>query len=85
MGNGQCRVLIQSASHAGCFIAPAPTPFEGWDEALPPSIGAVDAEREVYVSDSGINALVPWFASRQKAGTRIDSDAAAIQRFAMGR
>lgn len=84
MGNGQCWVLIQSASHAGCFIAPAPTPFEGWDEALPPSLGKVDAAREIYVSESSINALVPWFAARQKAGSRIDSDAAAIQRFAQG-
>ncbi|MBB1073244.1 hypothetical protein HUU62_02300 [Rhodoferax sp. 4810] len=84
MGNGQCWVLIQSASHAGCFIAPAPTPFEGWDEALPPSLGMVDAEREVYMSDSSINALVPWFSSRQSTGSRIDSDAAAILRFALG-
>lgn len=84
MGNGQCWVLIQSTSHAGCFIAPAPTPFEGWDEALPPSLGTVDAEREVYMSESSINTLVPWFAARQKAGSRIDSDAAAIQRFAQG-
>ncbi len=84
MGNGQCWVLIQSASHTGCFIAPAPTPFEGWDEALPLSLGKVDAEREVYVSDRSINELVGWFAPRQKVGTRIDSDAAAIQRFALG-
>jgi hypothetical protein len=61
IGNGQCWVLIQSASHAGCFIAPAPTPFEGWDEAFPPSLGKVDAERGVYVSDSSVNTLVGWF------------------------
>ncbi|MDR3368158.1 hypothetical protein [Rhodoferax sp.] len=84
MGNGQCWVLIHSASHAGCFIAPVPTPFEGRDEALPPSLGKVDAEREVYVSDSSINVLVGWFAYHQRAGSRIDSDAAAIQRFAVG-
>jgi len=83
MGNGQCWVLIQSARPAGCYIAPAPTPFEGWDEALPASLGKVDAELEVYVSESSISALVPWFASRQKVGSRIDSDAAAIHRFAV--
>ena len=84
MGNGQCWVLMQSATHAGCFIAPAPTPFESWDEALPPTIGSVDMEREVYVSDRDINALVGWFASRCKNGSRIDSGAAAIQHFALG-
>jgi hypothetical protein len=83
LGDGQCWVLIQSASHAGCFIAPAPTPFESWDEALPASIGSVDAEREVYVSDKNINDLVSWFVTRSTNGSRIDSDAAAIQRFAL--
>lgn len=83
MGDGQCWVLIQSASNSGCFIAPAPTPFESWDEALPQSLGTVDVKREVYVSDSNINALVGWFASRCTRGSRIDSDAAAIQRFAV--
>lgn len=83
MGNGQYWVLIQSSSHAGCFIAPAPTPFESWDEALPASIGSVDAEREVYVSDKSINDLVSWFVIRCTNGSRIDSDAAAIQRFAL--
>ena len=84
MGNGQCWVLMRSASHAGCFIAPAPTPFESWDEALPSSLGSVDLEREVYVSNSNINALTAWFASRCTNGSRIDSDAAAIQKFTMG-
>lgn len=83
MDDGQCWVLIQSASHAGCFIAPAPIPFESWDEALPPSLGAVDIKCHVYVSDANINALVGWFASRCTHGSRIDSDAAAIQRFAV--
>ena len=83
MGNSQYWVLMQSASHAGCFIAPAPTPFESWDEALPTSLGKVDADREVYVSDSNINVLVGWFASRCTNGSRIDSDAVAIQQFAL--
>jgi hypothetical protein len=83
MANNNCWVLMQSASHPGCFIAPAPTPFEGWDEALPPSLGRVDAHREIYVSDSNINALVPWFSSRCTKGSRIDSDAGAIQSFAL--
>lgn len=83
MGDGQYWVLMQSASHAGCFIAPAPAPFESWDEALPPSLGTLDVEREVYVSDKSINDLVGWFVSRCTNGSRIDSDAAAIQRFAL--
>jgi hypothetical protein len=42
MSDSQCWVLMQSASHAGCFIAPAPIPFDSWDEALPLSLGKVD-------------------------------------------
>jgi hypothetical protein len=83
MGNGHCWVLMQSASHTGCFIAPAPSPFESWDEALPASLGSVDFEREVYASDSNINDLVAWFRLRRPKGSRIDSDAAAIQKFAL--
>lgn len=84
VGNGQCWVVMQSATHAGCFIAPSPTPFESWDEALPQTIGNVDVERRIYVSQKGINALVSWFMARCTNGSRIDSSAAAIQRFALG-
>ena len=84
MSDSQCWVLMQSASHAGCFIAPASIPFEAWDEALPPSLGKVDVDREVYVSDNKITALIGWFASRCTEGSRIDSDASAIQHFALG-
>lgn len=84
VGDGQCWVLMQSATHDGCFIAPAPTAFESWDEALPGSLGTVDVDRKVYVSDKTINVLSGWFVSRCKKGSRIDSDAMAIQLFALG-
>lgn len=83
VAKGQCWVLMQSASHDGCFIAPAPVPFESWDEALPPSIGAADVERSVYVSQRHVNELTAWFSQRCSKGTRIDSDAWAIQQFAL--
>lgn len=54
VGEGQCWVLMQSASHDGCFIAPAPVPFVAWDEALPPSIGIAEAERNIYVSQRSV-------------------------------
>jgi hypothetical protein len=79
---GTCWVLMQSGSHEGCFIVPVPVPFESWDEALPPSLGKPDMERKVYVSQMNINALTAWFSSRCKNGSRIDSDAVAIQQFA---
>lgn len=80
--DGQCWVLMQSGSHDGCFVVPAPIPFESWDEALPPSLGEVDLERNVYVSQRNINDLTTWFSSRCRKGSRIDSDAVAIQQFA---
>lgn len=79
---GYCWVLMQSASHTGCFIAPAPVNFDGWDETLPLSIGRADPALGVYASDRDINSLAQWFASRQPVGSRIDSDARAIQHFA---
>lgn len=82
-GEGQCWVLMQSASHAGCFIAPAPVPFPSWDEALPPSIGLADTDRNIYVSQRPINELTAWFSWRCKKGSRIDSDVLAIQQFAL--
>jgi hypothetical protein len=80
--DGQCWVLMQSGIHDGCFVVPAPIPFESWDEALPPSIGSVDWERNLYVSQRNINDLTTWFSIRCRKGSRIDSDAAAIQQFA---
>lgn len=82
MDDGQCWVVMESATHAGCFIAPAPEPFDGWDEALPPGVGRPDLVKGVYESDKGINVLSGWFAARQTKGSRIDSDVAAIQRYA---
>jgi hypothetical protein len=82
MTGGNCWVLMQSATHSGCFIAPAPINFEGWDEALPPSLGRANLARGVYESDRDINSLVSWFASRNSKSSRIDSDARAIQHFA---
>ena len=82
MEDGQCWVLMQSSSHEGCFIAPVPMPFDAWDEALPLSIGKADLARNVYVSQSNINTLTSWFSSRCRKGSRIDSDASAIQKFA---
>lgn len=82
MAEGHCWILMQSATHLGCLIAPAPTNFEGWDEALPPSLGRADLSRGVYESDHDINSLASWFGSRQHKSFRIDSDAKAIQHFA---
>lgn len=82
MAEGHCWILMQSATHKGCFIAPAPVNFEGWDEALPPSLGRADLSRGVYESDRDINSLASWFSSRQSKSFRIDSDARAIQYFA---
>jgi hypothetical protein len=83
MEEGQFWVLMQSATHDGCFIAPAPTAFESWDEALPPNLGTVDAARNVYISHMNINDLIAWFSSRCRKGSRIDSDAVAIHQFTL--
>ena len=80
---GEGFVLIQSATHEGCFIAPLPGTFEGWDESLPSSIGKVDPELNVYVSPHRIGVSSPWFMSRCKKGSRIDGDPLTIQDFGL--
>jgi hypothetical protein len=83
MDDGTCWVVMQTAERDGCFIVPAPTTFESWEEALPPSIGTPDMERRLYVSNQHVNAIASWFSQRSKKGSRIDSDAVAIQKFAL--
>jgi len=52
-------------------IAPAPVPFEGWDEYFPPSVAVVDGDRSLRVVSEG--RLFAWFG-RDSIFTLIDSD-----------
>jgi hypothetical protein len=83
MDDGTCWVVMQTAEHDGCLIVPAPTTFESWEEALTPRIGTADMERDLYVSNQHINVIGAWFSQRARKGSRIDSDAVAIQKFAL--
>lgn len=74
-------VLLKSATHHGYFVVPAPIAFEGWDEALPPSIGQPDMQRNAYVGRGSMDAAVAWFYGGRSAASRIDSDGLAIAQF----
>lgn len=57
-------------------IAPAPVPFDGWDEYFPPAVAVVDGERTLRVVAEG--KLLTWFG-RDSDFTLIDSDPDAIE------
>jgi hypothetical protein len=77
-------VVMQSGQHDGCFVVPAPEAFDGWDEALPPSVGTADLDRGAYVSEKPIGEITAWFYGRRTKGTRIDGDSQAICLFTNG-
>lgn len=83
MSDGQCWVLMQSATHPECSIAPAPELFDSWDEALPPGGGLHDVVKGVYESGKSINILISWFTAHHPKSIRTDSDATAIVRYAL--
>jgi hypothetical protein len=83
IAKGECWVVMAAEDIAGCYIVPIPLAFEGWEESLPPGLGAPMPSRECYTSTLTINELNAWFMPRAKLGLRIDSDARVIERFAI--
>ncbi|MDT8992808.1 competence protein CoiA family protein [Curvibacter sp. APW13] len=82
MGPGECWVIMAAQDFAGCYIVPIPFAFEGWDEYLPPGLASPLPARECYTSSLPMSEITTWFVKRAKAGSRIDSDAMVIERFA---
>jgi len=77
-----CWVLINSALHDGYFIVPSPEKFDGWDEALPPSLGSPDYERNAYIGSGDFLPVDKWFyTSKRLEASNIDSDAALTLKF----
>lgn len=77
-----CWVLINSASHDGYFIVPSPSVFDGWDEALPSSLGKPDYEHNAYIGNGSMQHVDQWFyGSKRLMASNIDSDAALTLKF----
>lgn len=76
--DGSAWVLYPRAA-GGCGIAPWGTAqeTEGWDEALPPSIGTPDCEAGLYRADDSLGAII--FFNRNVAITRSSSNPADFE------
>lgn len=68
-GSGWVLYTLQEEGYA---IAPYPTACEGWDEALPLSVGEADPERSIYLARS-LSAAVLYLGKRS-VRTRASSD-----------
>lgn len=77
-----CWVLINSSKHDGYFVVPAPNIFDGWDEALPSSIGKPDYANNAYIGNGNMQHVDGWFyGSNRLEASNIDSDAALTLKF----
>lgn len=75
-------VLINSALHDGYFIVPSPELFDGWDEALPSSLGKPDYEKNAYIGNGDFLPVDKWFyTSKRLEASNIDSDSALTLKF----
>jgi hypothetical protein len=77
-----CWVLINSALHDGYFIVPSPSLFDGWDEALPSSLGKPDYDHNAYIGNGNMLHVDQWFyGSKRLMASNIDSDAVLTLKF----
>jgi hypothetical protein len=78
-----CWVVMSSANHSGYYIVPAPRVFDGWDEALPSSLGVPNLELKAYVGQGSMDVASTWFQhSGRLRALNFDSDAALTLVFA---
>jgi hypothetical protein len=78
----RCWVVINSAMHSGYYIVPAPKLYEGWDEALPSSLGVPDQRLGAYVGQGPMSNASTWFQhSGRLIALNMDSDPALTLKF----
>ena len=74
-------IVMEAADHPGYYIVPGTGWWDGWDEALPPSVGRADLEKGAYVSDKSINYGIQLMRNFGVTASRIDSDVGLICAF----
>ena len=81
-GDETCWVAFNSSLHDGYFIIPSPSIFEGWDEALPSSLGKPDYQHNAYVGNGSMVHVDQWFyGSKRKVSSLMSSDPIDILKF----
>jgi hypothetical protein len=78
---GEFWIVMEAADHPGYYIVPGTGLWDGWDEALPLSIGLADLHKGVYRGDHPVNHAIQLMRNLGVSASRIDSDANIICAF----
>lgn len=78
---GEIWIVMESADRPGYYIVPGTGWWDGWDEALPPTVWRADLEKGAYVSDKSINHGIQLIRNFGMTASRIDSDVGLICAF----
>ena len=78
---GESWIVMEAADLPGYYVVPGAGLVDGWDEALPISLGKADVRKGAYYGDGAISHAIFSLRSMGEVGSRIDSDAALIAAF----
>lgn len=74
-------VAMESADHEGYYVVPGNCYWDGWDEALPPSLGVADLTLGAYRGDGPVIQATQAMRRLGVDASRIDSDVSVICAF----
>lgn len=78
---GEFWIVMEAADSIGYYIVPGGGWWDGWDEALPLSIGTADLHKGAYRGDGAVDRAIQSLRNLGVAASRIDSDASLICAF----
>lgn len=73
-GEDESWILFESAAHSGYYVVPGAGWFDGWDEALPRSLGTADLENGAYRGEGPVGPAIVLMRSLGVSASLIDSD-----------
>lgn len=79
--SGEFWIVIQAADHPGYYVIPGEGLWDGWDEALPQSVGHADLAKGAYVGEGNINVGIELIRRLGVSASRTDSDVGQICAF----
>lgn len=78
---GQFWIAMDAFDFPGYYVVPGTGWWDGWDEALPPSIGEADLLKGAYCGDGPVDRAIESLRRLGVSASRIDSDASLICAF----
>lgn len=81
MRSGEFWIVVEAADQLGYYIVPGSGQWEGWDEALPTTLGVADVSLGVYRGAGSIDQAIGAMRRLGVAASRTDSNYAQICKF----